>query len=82
MQLHTFRIVCIDYSGLFTLCLNHHAYVDWSMLAKEHSMLLHLPVALYCSMNFRRHGGVSRSGRGLLLSDGWYVCLRACADGL
>ena len=58
MQLHTFRIICIDHSGLFTLCLNHHAYVDWSillLLAKEHSMSLHLPVALYCSMHFRRH---------------------------
>ena len=90
MQLHTFRIICIDYSGLFTLCLNHHAYVDWSILllwSKEHSMSLHLPVAIYCSMHFRRHGGRSRSGCGLLLSDGWYVglpcvCVRACADGL
>ena len=50
-------------------------------------MSLHLPVALFCSMHFRRHGGGSRSGCGLWLSDGWYVglpcvCLRACADGL
>ena len=91
MQLHTLRIICIYYSNLFTLYLNHH-YVDWFicailLLAKEHSMSLHLPVALFCSMHFRRHGGGSRSGCGLWLSDGWYVglpcvCLRACADGL
>ena len=53
----------------------------------KHPMSLHLPVTLYCSMHFRRHGGGSRSGSGLWLSDGWYVglscvCLRACADGL
>ena len=57
------------------------------LLAKEHSMSLHLPVALFCSMHFRRHGDGSRSGSGLWLSNGWYVglpcvCLRACADGL
>ena len=85
-QLHIFRIICIDYSDLFTLCLNHYAYADLLLLlAKEHSMSLRLPVALYCSMHFRRHGSGSRSG--LWLSDGWYVrlpceCLRACADGV
>ena len=88
VQLHIFRIICIDYSDLFTLCLNHYAYADLLLLlAKEHSMSLCLPVALYCSMHFRRHGGGSRSGTGLGLSDGWYVgrsCvyLRAYADGL
>ena len=70
----------VGYSDLFTLCLNHYAYVDWSillLLAKEHSLSLPLPVALYnCSMHFQ-----------LCLFDGWYarlpcVCLRACADGL
>ena len=50
-------------------------------------MSLHLPVALVCSMHSQRHGGGSRSGFELWLSDGWYlglpwVCLRACADGL
>ena len=56
-------------------------------MAIEHSMSLHLPVALFCSMHSQRHGGGSRSGFGLWLSDGWYfgltcVCLRASADGL
>ena len=50
-------------------------------------MSLHLSVAHFCSMHLRRHGGGSRSGSGLWLSDSWYVgrpcvCLRACADGL
>ena len=39
VQLHIFRIVCIDYSDLFTLCLNHYAYAD---------LLL---VALHCSIS-------------------------------
>ena len=80
LYIHVFRIICIDYSHLFTRCLNYYT---------KHSMSLHLglPVTLYCSMHFRRHGDGSRSGSGLWLSDGWYVelsrvCLRACADGL
>ena len=91
MQLHTFRIICKYYTDLFTLCLNYY-YFDWFiyvllLLAIEHSMSLHLPVALFCSMHYQRHGGGSRSGFELWLSDGWYlglpwVCLRACADGL
>ena len=90
VQMHIFRIICIGYSDFLTLCLKQYAYVDWSILfvlAKENSMSLPLLVALYCSMHFRRHGGGSRSGYGLWLSDGWYVglpcvCPRACADGL
>ena len=92
MQLHTFKIICkYYYTDLFTLCLNYH-YIDWFiyvllLLAIEHSMSLHLPVALFCSMHSQRHGGGSRSGFGLWLSDRWYlgltcVCLRASADGL
>ncbi len=58
VQLHIFLIICIDYSDLFTLCLNHYAYADLlRLLANEHSMSLRLPIALYCSMHFRRHGG-------------------------
>ena len=78
LHIHVFRIICIDYSDLFTRCLNYYT---------KHSMSLHLglPVTLYCSMHFRRHGGGSRSGSGFWLSDGWYVglscvCLRACAQ--
>ena len=90
VQLHIFRIVCKDYSDLFTLCLNDYVYVDWSILpvlANQPSMSLYLLVVLYCSMYFRRHGGGSRSGSGLWLSDSWYVglpyvFLRACAGGL
>ena len=56
------------------------------MLANQPSMSLYLLVVLYCSMYFRRHGGGSRSGSGLWLSDRWYVglpcVLRACAGGL
>ena len=40
VQLHVFRIMCIDYSDLFTRCLNYYT---------KHSMSLHLPVTLYCS---------------------------------
>ena len=88
VQLHIFRIICIGYSDFLTLCLKHYAYMYWSILfvlAKEHSMSLPLPVALYCSMHFRRHGAGSRSGSGLWLSDGWYVGLpyrvSACMRG-
>ena len=78
LHIHVFRIICIDCSDLFARCLNYYT---------KHPMSLHLPVTLYCSMHFRRHGGGARSGSGLWLSDGWYVglscvCLRACADGL
>ena len=80
LHIHVFRIICIDYSDLFTRCLNYYT---------KHSMSLHLglPVTIYCSMHFRRQGGGSLSGSGFWLSDGWYVglscvCLRACADGL
>ena len=78
VQLHIFRIVCKDHSVLFTLCLNHYVYVDWSILpvlANQPSMSLYLLVVLYCSMYFRRHGGGSGSGSGLWLSDSWYVGL-------
>ena len=72
LHIHVFRIICIDYSDLFTRCLNYYT---------KHSMSLHvgLPVTFYCSMHFRRHGGGSRSGSGLWLSDGWYVGL-SCVD--
>ena len=57
-----------------------------SFLVNQPSVSLHLLVVLYCSMYFRRHGGGSRSGSGLGLSDCWYVglsyaFLRACAGG-
>ena len=89
MQLHTFRIICKYYTDLFTLCLNYH-YFDWFiyvllLLAIEHSMSLHLPVALFCSMHSQHHGGGSRSGFELWLSDGWYLGLpwgvSACMRG-
>ena len=90
VQLHIFRIVCKDHTGLFTLSLNHYVYVNWSILpvsVNQPSVSLHLLVVLYCSMYFRRHDGGSRSGSGLWLSDCWYVglsyvFLRACAGGL
>ena len=80
LHIHVFRIICIDYSHLFTRSLNYYT---------KHSMSLHLglPVTLYCSMHFRRHGGGSRSGSGLWLSVGWYVelsrvsCVSACMRG-
>ena len=85
VQLHIFLIICIDYSDLFTLCLNHYAYVDFFLLAKEYSMSMRLPVALYCSMHSWHHGGGSRSGSGIWLSDGWLcgtsMCVSACMRG-
>ena len=57
-ELHVFIIICIDCSDLFTRCLNYYT---------KHPMSLHLPVTLYCSMHFRRHGGGSRSGAGLFV---------------
>ena len=78
LPIHVFRIICIDYSDLFTRCLNYYT---------KHSMSLHfgLPVTLFFivqhCMHFRRHGGGSRSGSGLWLSDGWYVglsCVCVC----
>ena len=87
VQLHIFRIVCKDHTGLFTLSLNHYVYVNWSILpvsVNQPSVSLHLLVVLYCSMYFRRHDGGSRSGSGLWLSDCWYVrlsCVFACMRG-
>ena len=71
LHIHVFRIICIDCSDLFTRCLNYYT---------KHPMSLHLPVTLYCSMHFRRHGGGARSGSGLWLSDGccvqdFHVCV-------
>ena len=55
----TYSELFVLFIQTFTLCLNHYAYVDWSILL--------LLVAL-CSMHFRRHGGGSRSASSMCVS--------------